>query len=144
VADTLHIALSRPIEGFGLLQVLILRLTLNVTNNNPKASDIFARESLMAVMGQAIVTKFKMISRFLTEEEFSITMDHLILVLGVMINFAEWSSRSRNSLQALDGKPNDPLGGMIQLFLDNQARTSEVRLLLLHIRSRLIFLGRVR
>ena len=126
IADTLEIALSRPVEGFGLLQVLILRLTLNVTNNNPQASDVFARESLMAAMGQAIVTKFKMISRFLTEEEFSITMDHLILVLGVMINFAEWSSLSRSCLHGLAGKSNDPLAGMIQLFLDNRARTSEV------------------
>lgn len=125
IADTLEIALSRPVEGFGLLQVLILRLTLNVTNNNPQASDVFARESLMAAMGQAIVTKFKMISRFLTEEEFSITMDHLILVLGVMINFAEWSSLSRSCLHGLAGKSNDPLAGMIQLFLDNRARTSE-------------------
>ena len=126
IADTLEIALSRPVEGFGLLQVLILRLTLNVTNNNPQASDVFARESLMAAMGQAIVTKFKMISRFLTEEEFSITKDHLILVLGVMINFAEWSSLSRSCLHGLAGKSNDPLAGMIQLFLDNRARTSEV------------------
>jgi hypothetical protein len=127
IADTLQIGLSKPAEGFGLLQLLALRLTLNVTNNSPKASDVFAREPLMAVMGQAVVTKFKMISRFLTEEEFSITMDHLILVLGVMINFAEWSSQARGSLQALDGTPNDPLDGMIQLFLDNQSRTSEVR-----------------
>ena len=126
IADSLQNGLSKPIEQFGLLQVLVLRLTLNVTNNNPKASDIFAREPLMAVMGQAVVTKFTMVSRFLTEEEFSVTMDHLILVLGVMINFAEWSSLSRTSLHALEGKPIDPLGGMIQLFLDNQSRTSEV------------------
>jgi hypothetical protein len=127
IADTLQIALSRPVEGFGLLQVLILRLTLNVTNNNPKASDVFAREALMAVMGQVIVAKFKMISRFLTEEEFSITIDHLILVLGVMINFAEWSSLARENLEGLEGKSNDPLGDMTQLFMDHQASTSEVR-----------------
>jgi hypothetical protein len=136
VADTLEIALSRPVEGFGLLQVLILRLTLNVTNNKPKATDVFAREALMSIMGQAIVTKFKMISRFLTEAEFSITMDHLILVLGVMINFAEWSSLARRSLQGLDGKANDPLGDMTQLFLDNQARTSEVGVSFPYVRSK--------
>jgi hypothetical protein len=102
-------------------------LTLNVTNNNPKASDVFAREELMAVMGQAIVSKFKIVSRFLTEEDFSITMDQLILILGVMINLADWSSLARESLQSLEGKANDPLGPMIQLFVDNQARTSEVR-----------------
>lgn len=129
IADALQIALSRPVEQFGLLQVLILRLTLNVTNNNQKASDVFAREALMAVMGQVIVAKFKTISRFLTEEEFAITIDHLILVLGVMINFAEWSSLARQNLQGLEGKPNDPLGDMTQLFMDHQASTSEVRAL---------------
>jgi hypothetical protein len=139
IADTLETALSRPADEFGLLQVLILRLTLNVTNNNPKASDVFAREALMAVMGQAIVTKFRMISRFLTEEEFSIAMDHLILVLGVMINFAEWSSLARASLQILRGKDNDPLGDMIQLFVENQARTSEVRVSIFYGCPQLIY-----
>lgn len=144
IADTLQTGLSRPADSFGMLQVLILRLTLNVTNNSPKASNIFARESLMAVMGHVVVTKFTKISRFLTEEEFSVTMDHLILVLGVMINFAEWSSQARASLQALEGKPNDPLGGMVQLFLDNQSRTSEVRSKLQYGCSKLIILGRIR
>ena len=144
IADSLQVGLSRPVEAFGLLQVLVLRLTLNVTNNNPQASDVFAREQLMAAMGQAVVTKFTMVSHFLTEEEFSLTMDHLILVLGVMINFAEWSSLSRSSLQALEGKPVDPLGGMIQLFLDNQSRTSEVGSPSHPVRSKLISLGRIR
>jgi hypothetical protein len=127
ISETLEVAITRPVEGNAQLQALILRLTLNVTNNNPKASDVFAREELMAVMGQAIVSKFKIVSRFLTEEDFSITMDQLILILGVMINLADWSSLARESLQSLEGKANDPLGPMIQLFVDNQARTSEVR-----------------
>ena len=128
IADTLQIALTQPIDNFGVLQILILRLTLNVTNNNPKASDVFARESLMSVMGQVIVSKFKKISRFLTEEDFSAAVDHLILVLGVMINFAEWSSATRESLQSSQGKLDDPLDNMIQLFVDNQESTSMVRL----------------
>ncbi|TAQ90386.1 hypothetical protein B7494_g1285 [Chlorociboria aeruginascens] len=125
IADTVETALSRPVEDFGMLQVLLLRLTLNVTNNNPRASDVFARESLMAVMGRAIAVKFHMISRFLTEKDFSVAMDQLILLLGVMINFAEWSPSSRESLQSLQDQPNDPLDKMIQIFVDNKERTSE-------------------
>ncbi|TVY85188.1 hypothetical protein LSUE1_G000011 [Lachnellula suecica] len=125
IADTLEIALSKPTDDFGVLHVLMLRLTLNVTNNNPKASDVFARGTLMSAMGEAIVAKFKKISAFLMEEEFSNASDQLILLLGVMINFADWSSAARGSLQSLRGGSNDPLNRMVQLLLDSQERTSE-------------------
>ncbi|TVY44679.1 Wings apart-like protein-like protein [Lachnellula subtilissima] len=125
IADTLEVALTRPIEQFGVLQILILRLTLNVTNNNPLASDVFARGALMSAMGEAIVAKFKIISRFLTEEDFSVAVDHLVLILGVMINFAEWSSAARESLQSLEGESRDPLDSLVQTLMDNQERISE-------------------
>jgi hypothetical protein len=127
IADALEVALARPVETFGVLQVLILRLTLNVTNNNPRASTVFARSTLMAAMGQALVAKFKQISRFLTEDDLSVAVIQLILVLGVMINFAEWSSTARESLQSLEGKSEDPLDAMVQTFIENQERASEVR-----------------
>jgi len=128
IADTLETALTQPVDNFGVLQSLILRLTLNVTNNNPKASDVFARAIMMSAMGKAILANFSTISRFLTEEDFSVAFEHLILVLGVMINFAEWSSAARESLQSLQGRSSDPLDGMIQTFVDNQDRISEVRI----------------
>jgi len=56
----------------------------------------------------------------------SVAVVHLILVLGVMINFAEWSSAARESLQSLEGNSDDPLEAMVQTFLDHQERTSEV------------------
>jgi hypothetical protein len=79
----------------------------------------------MLVMGEAIVVKFNMVSRLLIKEEFSAAVDHLILILGVMINFAEWSSSARECLESLQGKTYDPLGDMVQLFIDNQERASE-------------------
>ena len=128
VADTLQIALSRPLDTFGEQQALILRLTLNVTNNNPKASDVFARPALLAVIGQTLVAKFRQISRFLTEDDFTVVMEHLVLTLGVMINLADRSSAVRESLHSLKGDASDPLDSMIQTFLDNQERTSMVSL----------------
>ncbi|KAH8683095.1 wings apart-like protein regulation of heterochromatin-domain-containing protein [Tricladium varicosporioides] len=124
VADSLDISLQKPVEGFGKQQTLILRLTLNVTNNNPKASDVFARGSLMSSVGQAIVAEFRTISRFMTEEDFSVAFEHLILVLGVMINFAEWSLAARESFHEVAGGNNGPLDNMIQTFMDGQERTS--------------------
>ncbi|KAG4427811.1 hypothetical protein IFR05_016705 [Cadophora sp. M221] len=125
IGATLQIALTRPLEEFGILQILLLRLTLNVTNNNPKASDVFARAHLMSVMGQVIVTRFNQISKFMLEEDLSVAVDHLILVLGVMINFAEWSPVCRESLQTLEGSSSDPLDGMVQAFADSLERSSQ-------------------
>lgn len=126
IADTLQIALSRPLDSFGEQQALILRLTLNVTNNNPKASDVFARPALISVIGRTLVAKFKQISRFLTEDDFAVVMEHLVLTLGMMINLADRSSVVRESLQSLEGAANDPLDSMVQTFLENQERMSMV------------------
>ncbi|KAE8450189.1 hypothetical protein EG329_006970 [Mollisiaceae sp. DMI_Dod_QoI] len=125
IADTLEIALSRPFDDFGMLHVLLLRLTLNVTNNNSKASNVFARPNLMSSMGQVIVAQFKIISRFLLEDELFVAIEHLVLALGVMINFAEWSPAARESMQSLEGSRDDPLDAMVQTFADNQEKASQ-------------------
>jgi len=125
IADAFQVALTRPLEEFGVLQILLLRLTLNVTNNNPRASDVFARASLMSAMGQVMITRFSQISRFMLEEDLSVAVDHLILVLGVMINFAEWSPACRESLQTLHRDTSDPLDGMVSAFADSLERTSQ-------------------
>jgi hypothetical protein len=124
IAETLQVALSQ--SNFGPAQPLILRLALNVTNNNPKGADIFARPTLLAVMGQVVVTRFKMLTRFLQEEEFFMVLDYLVLTLGVMINFAEWSHPAREALQGMEGRSDDPLDRIAQLFLDNREKMAEV------------------
>lgn len=125
ISDTLEIALARPVETLGPLQILLMRLTLNVTNNNPRASDVFAKPTVMASIGKVVVGKFKQISRFMTEEELDVALENLILALGVMINFAEWSSAARESVQSLESGSDDPLGTMLQTFAENQGRASQ-------------------
>jgi len=126
IADNLEVALSRPVQSFGNMQTLILRLTLNVTNNNSKASEVFARGSLMTTMGGVVVAKFRNMLQSLTEDDFSLVVDHLVLVLGLLINFADGSPPARESFASLQGTADDPLDGMVQLFVDNVARMSEV------------------
>ncbi|RFU33907.1 hypothetical protein B7463_g2460, partial [Scytalidium lignicola] len=125
VAKTVESSLAQPPDHFGVSQILILRLILNVTNNNPKASDVLANGTLMSTVGQAINNKFRKISKFLTEDEFSVVVDHLILLLGIMINFAEWSSNARERLNNLQSTEHDPMDTMIQLFVDYKGTTSE-------------------
>ncbi|KAI9049318.1 hypothetical protein LZ554_007162 [Drepanopeziza brunnea f. sp. 'monogermtubi'] len=125
VSKTLQAGMARPLEEFGILQSLILKLTLNVTNNNPRASDVFAQPPLMAAMGQVAVTRLDQISRFMIEDELSVAVDYLVLVLGVMINFAEWSPACRQSLQSLQGSDGDPLDAMVAAFSHSLERTSQ-------------------
>jgi len=126
IADNLEVALRRPAHSFGSMQTVILRLTLNVTNNNSKASGVFARGSLMAIMGAVIVAKFQKILSYSIEDDFSLVVDHLVLVLGLLINFADGSVPARESFESLHGGANDPLQNMVQLFVDNVATMSEV------------------
>ncbi|OWP02659.1 hypothetical protein B2J93_6492 [Marssonina coronariae] len=125
IADTLHTALIRPVGEFGILQSLLIRLTLHTTNNNPRASDVFARVSLMSTMGQVLVSRFEQIARFILEEDLLVAVDQLVLVLGAMINFAECSPSCQQSLQSLKGHPADPLDKLVQAFADSIESTSQ-------------------
>ncbi|PBP16975.1 hypothetical protein BUE80_DR012306 [Diplocarpon rosae] len=125
VADTLHTALIRPLGEFGILQSLLIRLTLHTTNNNPRASDIFANVPLMSAMGQVLVSRFEQIARFILEEDLLLAVDQLVLVLGAMINFAECSPSCQQSLHSLKGKPNDPLDKLVQTFAESIESTSQ-------------------
>lgn len=126
IADTLESSLNRPKDDHGMLQVLLLRLTLNVTNSDPTAVEVFIRPSLISTIATAIAERFRQILRFLTEDDLEIVIDHLVLLQGVMINFSEWSSEARASLQNLQDQVDDPLEVMIQVFSQNREKTSMV------------------
>ena len=80
----------------------------------------------MTTMGGVVVAKFRNMLQSLTEDDFSLVVDHLVLVLGLLINFADGSPPARESFESLQGTADDPLDGMVQLFVDNVARMSEV------------------
>jgi hypothetical protein len=126
IRDTLQSVLIAPFENFGVMHILILRLTLNVTNNNPSAANVFATPELMLALGCCIFEKFQALSRFLVEDERLTLVDHLVLMLGVMINFAEWSIDARQCFNQLQNSEKDPLFGLVKNFLDNLDRVSEV------------------
>jgi hypothetical protein len=126
VANTLEIALSQPVEEFGPTQVFLFRLVLNVTNNNSKASDVFARPGLISLICRVIVAKWNQISRFMVEEKVFPAIDTLVTLEGMMISFAEWSAAARESIQSLAGRDDDPLDALLQIFADNKDKISEV------------------
>lgn len=109
-----------------LTQLLTLRLTLNVTNNDAATSGIFATAEVMRNLGCAVVSKFTLLSKFLVEDERIAVVDHIVLMLGVMMNFAEWSATARQVFVSLHGSVPDPFDDMLTIFADNFEKISEV------------------
>lgn len=140
IKDILEMKLGGSCEGSDL--TLLHGLVLNVTNNSSTASDAFASTGFLRLMCRTVIEKFSSLSTIDVEEERLVTIDHLVLMLNVMINFAECSSRARECVQALQDTTLDDL---IQIFLDNIERAFEVCRLgghfLIHA---LTYLGRFR
>jgi hypothetical protein len=128
VRSILESTLKNASDEFKVLQLLVVRLTLNVTNSNPRASDVFATPQIMHVMGQAVIANFSLLSNFMVEEERIKLVDHLVLMLGVMMNFAECSVSARRCFHELKDSGQDPLDDLVRIFVENLGKTFEVRL----------------
>ncbi|THV49956.1 hypothetical protein BGAL_0171g00100 [Botrytis galanthina] len=126
IGNTLNTALNRPLESFGEQQILALKLTVNVTNHNPKACDAIVGSDLMFTILRIIVARFKSMSSLWAEEEIVVAVDNLILLIGAMINFALWSTKALQNINDFAGTDKDPLDELIRLFVDNRERTFEV------------------
>lgn len=125
IGNTLNTALNRPLDSFGEQQILALKLTLNVTNHNPKACDAIANSDLMYTILRVVVAKFKRLSNLWAEEEIIVAVDNLILLIGAMINFALWSTKALNNIDKFAATGQDPLDELIRLFVDNREKTFE-------------------
>ncbi|KAI9646943.1 hypothetical protein NHQ30_004943 [Ciborinia camelliae] len=126
IGNTLNTALNRPLDSFGEQQILALKLTVNVTNHNPKACDAIANSDLMFTILRIIVAKFKSMTNLWAEEEIIMAVDNLILLIGAMINFALWSTKALENIDSFAGVAKDPLDELIRLFVDNREKTFEV------------------
>ncbi|CAD6498724.1 BgTH12-04385 [Blumeria graminis f. sp. triticale] len=124
IADVLEISISRLPALLGT-HLLLLKITLQVTNNNQTASDIFARPSLILRISKTIVSQFDAIYSQLTSEKFLETVDHLSLLLGILMNFSEWSSRTRDCLQGFQHQEKDPLESMLLIFEEQSENISQ-------------------
>lgn len=126
IREILKTSLNYSAEDCGVLQSLALRLTLNVTNNNSSASNVFAKADLLRILGRVIIEKFGGLASFQQEEERVILVDQLVLMLGVAINFAEWSEQARTCFDTSEGLTGHLIGAFVQIFVDNLDRMSEV------------------
>jgi hypothetical protein len=104
------------------LRHLALRLSLNLTNKNERASEIFAAPAFIQSIMNLMIRDFAELLVESTEAEDSV-LDELVLSLGAMINLTELSDKARLCLLEGDGKA---LGQAVKIFQDGQARTVEV------------------
>lgn len=93
---------------------LALRLSLNLTNENPVASDIFALPALIGNLVRFIHQQCALLRTKVDSDTHTINIDNTILALGVMINLTEFSDRVRASV--MEGG-NDLITQAVTIFL---------------------------
>ncbi|KAF2680153.1 hypothetical protein K458DRAFT_345610 [Lentithecium fluviatile CBS 122367] len=98
---------------------LVIRLCMNLTNNKPKACQLFAWPSFVLPLLRSISQKFKLLATELEEERRTEVLEDLILSLGAMINLAEYSDQARASV-VRDGE--GLIGDLVEIFLEGSAR----------------------
>jgi hypothetical protein len=71
-------------------------LNINITNNRSSACEKLSDSSLIASLVALINNKFDALSSTLEEQERLLSVDLLVLSLGLMMNLAEFSPRARS------------------------------------------------
>lgn len=127
IADILATTLRRCNGRFGEIGMLVLKLTLNTSNNNHDAPTAFIEKGTVRILANALCDTFlTATNNVYNADAFTVHLEPLLLMLGIMINFSENDRATSRSL--LHGSQRGPpsLDRLIKLFLDHHVATSEV------------------
>ena len=113
-------------EMFGSLRTLVLRLYLNITNNNPSLCEAFSRPEVVRAMFRIIGSHFHSLTDDARRDTQALLLDNLILSLGFLINLAEWSDDARRLVLSFERDTDSPLETLLQLFQRKLQRAAEV------------------
>ncbi|KAL8673670.1 MAG: hypothetical protein Q9168_001925 [Polycauliona sp. 1 TL-2023] len=105
---------------------LTLRLYLNLTNNNPKLCETFAKHEVLRAIISVIEVHFQMLSHRKQGPSGSDVLDTLILALGTLINLAEWSSTVRDKMTCINDEDECFSEALVKLFVARQKVVAEV------------------
>lgn len=108
------------------LQILNIRLILNVTNNNPPLCEDFATSELIGALVEIILSKFGLVSEDFVGEKREPVLDIVILALGTLINLTEWSEASRKLVLRCQKNSAMFIDGLLQLFMSGLDAIFEV------------------
>ncbi|KAI0012811.1 hypothetical protein F4779DRAFT_566957 [Xylariaceae sp. FL0662B] len=126
VADVFGSAGRATAEESHKLEGAVLKLTINLTNNNLEAPDIFVSKGLIPPLVVSICNSFAQIWASLSQDSWvDGILDSLVLRLGILINFSEHSSLVRQVINDCHHDGQRPIDELIRLFLENYRRTAE-------------------
>ena len=124
VIDLLPLLKTWSEEKVGSLRTLVLRLYLNLTNNNPALCKQFARPDVIGAILNIIVSHFRWLSEDATHNT-ELLLDNLILALGSMINLAECDF-ARKLVSSLFSEDLSFFDTLLQVFMTKQEKACEV------------------
>ncbi|KAI1437255.1 wings apart-like protein regulation of heterochromatin-domain-containing protein [Xylaria sp. CBS 124048] len=126
IADVLYASLQMPAQNDKTIEDLILKLTINLTNNNLAAPGIFASKGLLPTLAASICNNFNQALTHISQDTWTEgILNSLYLQLGILINFAEHSDLARQILNECSHENRDLVKELIKLFTENHYRTSE-------------------
>ncbi|CAK7269500.1 hypothetical protein SEPCBS119000_003600 [Sporothrix epigloea] len=107
------------------MELLVLKLALNTANNNPDAARYYVDKGLLRMLAELSAGALEsFIQSARTGEWFtSDTLNELLLMLGVMINFSENDTAAGETL--VQGGGLDVIDRLGRAFLDGTAMSSE-------------------
>ncbi|PGG99881.1 hypothetical protein GX51_06092 [Blastomyces parvus] len=109
------------------IQLLEIRLILNLTNNNPSLCEDFSTPELIRALMAIVLSNFGLVSEDFASDRRDSLLDTVILALGTLINLTEWNETARQLiLQTRSGLAATTfLDRLLQLFKDGWEKTSE-------------------
>ncbi|OJD23763.1 hypothetical protein ACJ73_04881 [Blastomyces percursus] len=109
------------------IQLLEIRLILNLTNNNPSLCEDFSTPELIRALMAIVLSNFGLVSEDFGSDKRDSLLDAVILALGTVINLTEWNETARHLiLQTRSGTTATTfLDRLLQLFMDGWEKTSE-------------------
>ncbi|KAK2799072.1 hypothetical protein FQN51_007179 [Onygenales sp. PD_10] len=121
--------LSRYPETCGRqIQLLEIRLILNLTNNNPSLCEGFSTPEIIGALMTIILPGFELVSEDFSSEKKDSLLDTVILALGALINLTEWNATARRLILKTRNDSATFLDNLLRLFQEKWETTSEVRL----------------
>ncbi|KAL2260176.1 hypothetical protein VTK26DRAFT_5922 [Humicola hyalothermophila] len=126
VASVLETALGRPMEEIGDLESLALRISLNVTNHNSEASQLFVERGLLGRLAESACGAFEMVLKSIGVDSFlSKVLESLIMMLGAMINFCVYYPPASAALEERGDGTGSALNSLMRVFADNHTKTAD-------------------
>ena len=97
---------------------LVLRLYLNLTNNDPSLCETFSKSKVIIAIFEIIGSHFHALSQGTEGENRTLLLDNLILSLGSLTNLVECSDAARVAVLTAKSDSASILERLLQVFLD--------------------------